>query len=272
MLTSSGPLGPPMSVSTGLEGGWVLLSGGTRGIGRACVDVFAAAGANVVVTSRKQADAEEVARDAAKKHGVHALGLACEVSQIAAVDAAFRQILAVTGGRLDAVVHTATYPVVGEMWDTPLHAMDDAQVIDWFRVVYDADLQGSRLVSRAALRSMLPRRKGSLVFFSSTPALAGYKGLPYTEAKAGILGLTKDLARAYGGDGIRANAIAPGNVRTAWLDDLTAEEIRALEKENVLGRFGEPEELARVCLFLASDLSSFVTGQTLVVDGGTEMR
>lgn len=261
-----------MPVTTGLEGGWVLVSGATRGIGRACVDVFAQAGANVVATSRKQNQAEAAAAEAAKRHGVRALGLACDVAQLADVEATFARLLRETGGRIDAVVHTATFPVVGEMWDTPLHEMTDEQVVAWFRQVYEVDLAGSRFVSRAAVRAMRPRRRGALVFFSSTPALAGYKGLPYTEAKAGVLGLAKDLARAYGADGIRANAIAPGNVRTTWLDDLTAEEIRALERECVLGRFGEPEELARAALFLASDLSSFVTGQTLVVDGGTEMR
>lgn len=261
-----------MPVSTGLEGGWVLVTGATRGIGRACLGAFAAAGAHVVAMSRKQAEADEAARAVAKAHGVQGFGAACDVSDLASVDAAFARILAATGARLDAVVHTATFPVVGEMWDTPLHEMSDAQVRDWFAKVYAVDLAGSRFVSRAALRAMLPRRRGAFVFFSSTPALTGYKGLPYTEAKAGVLGLTKDLARAYGGDGIRANAIAPGNVRTSWLDDLTADEIRALETENVLRRFAEPEELAKVALFLASDLSSFVTGQTVVADGGTEMR
>jgi 3-oxoacyl-[acyl-carrier protein] reductase len=119
---------------------------------------------------------------------------------------------------------------------------------------------------------MVPQRQGNLIFISSTPALSGYHGAPYTEAKAGLLGLMRDLGREYGKYGIRANAVAPGNIASGWYHQLTESQKQALAAEASLQRWGHPEEVAGAILFLASDLAGFITGQTIVVDGGKVMR
>ncbi|HVL47153.1 MAG TPA: SDR family NAD(P)-dependent oxidoreductase [Candidatus Thermoplasmatota archaeon] len=254
------------------QGAWAVVTGGTKGIGRATAEAFAAHGANVAVVSRKAHEAEAVAHDLAAAHGVTALGVEADVADLASVKAAFEEILDVSDGRLDALACVAGHPVVPAWWDTPLAAMDDEAVTRWFDEVARVDLAGSRYCAREALRAMAPRKAGAIVLVSSTPALTGYKGLPYTEAKAALLGLAKEIARHAGADGIRANVVALGNVRTAWLDEVSAEEAAALERENALRRFGEPREIAEAIVWLASPAASFVTGQTLIVDGGTEMR
>lgn len=253
----------------GLRNRVVVVTGATRGIGRAAAEAFAAAGARVVATSRKAADCERVAAALRRRHRVETLGVACDVSSPTSVRHLFRVVRAWRRGPVHAVVCVAGYPIEPRLWDEPLHRLSPSEVVEGYRRVQAADLVGSRLCTYYALPEMLRERRGSFVYVSSTPALVGYKGGPYTEAKAALLGLMRDVARAYGPKGVRANAIAPGNIRTEWLDQLTAAERRVLERENPLRRFGEPKEVADLLLFLASDRSSFVTGQTIVIDGGT---
>jgi 3-oxoacyl-[acyl-carrier protein] reductase len=111
-----------------------------------------------------------------------------------------------------------------------------------------------------------------LIYISSTPALSGYHGTPYTEAKAGLLGLMRDLAREYAPHGIRANAVAPGNIASGWYHQLSEAEKQKLATESPLQRWGLPEEVAGTILFLASELAGYITGQTIVVDGGEVIR
>jgi gluconate 5-dehydrogenase len=122
------------------------------------------------------------------------------------------------------------------------------------------------------LNIKLPQRRGSLIFLSSTPALSGYHGTPYTEAKAALLGLMRDLAREYAPSGIRANAVAPGNIASGWYQRLSGQKKQELANESPLQRWGRPEEVAGAIVFLASDLAGFITGQTIIVDGGKVMR
>jgi len=253
----------------GLKDRVVVVTGATRGIGLATVDVFASAGARVVVASRKPRDCERVAAAAARRHKTKALGVACDVSDPKSVKDLFRQAAEWDQGPVESVLCVAGHPIVPRWWDVPLHQLTREEVVEGPRKVAAVDLEGSRLCTYYALPHMLREGRGSFVYVSSTPALAGYKGTAYTEAKAALLGLMRDVARAYGPRGIRANAIAPGNIRTEWLDQLTAAERRVLEKENPLRRLGEPHEVGQLIAFLASERSSFITGQTIVIDGGT---
>ena len=240
----------------GLAGQVALVTGSTRGIGRATACELARYGAAIVITSHHPGDATEVADELGREYGVPTLALQADVADRASV------------GRLDIVVNNAGFPVESRLWDTPLHEIPAETLGEWFRTVADVDLGGARNVTHATLPTLMRQHSGTYVFVSSTPALSGHKATPYTEAKAAVLGLMRDVAFNYGRHGIRANAVAPGNIRTGWFDGLAADEQKRLADEPYLKRWGEPEEVARAILFLASPLSSYITGQTLVIDGG----
>ena len=177
------------------------------------------------------------------------------------------------GGRIDAIVNNAGFKLDPKIWNTPISKIPPAKLEEWFQSVWRVDFMGAVNMTRAALPPMQKARRGSLVYVASTPALVGYKGAPYTTAKAAVLGLMRDVAREAGPSGVRANAVALGNVKTsATWDPLSPKERRALEGEAPLGRWAQPAEVARAIAFLAGDDSSFVTGQVLVVDGGTVIR
>lgn len=261
----------PAMIDVGLEGDWAVVTGSTRGIGRASAEALAEAGANVVVTSRSRDDARDAAGELRDEHGVEARGVAADVADPDAVEDLFEAVDDAAGG-LDVLVNNAGYPWEEDRWETPLHAVPGDELEERFGEVRAVDLDGARRCTWEALRRMRDGDGGRIVYVSSTPALAGYKGTPYTEAKAGVLGLMRDVAREYGPDGVRANAVAPGNVATSYADEMEGDEREALAQEAPLRRWGEPREVADAILFLASGLSSYVTGQTLVVDGGTERR
>lgn len=259
-------------IDLGLDGAWAVVTGSTRGIGRETAGALAEAGANVVVSSRSPEDTKAVAAEIRDEHGVEAHGVAADVTDPEAVADLFETVDDLSGGRLNVLVNNAGYPWEEDLWETPLHEVPRDELEARFREVHEVDLAGARRCSWEALGRMRDDGGGSLVFVSSTPALVGYKGTPYTEAKAGTLGLMRDLAREYGPDGIRANAVAPGNIATDFAGELDAADRGELGEEAPLGRWGTPREVADAILFLASELSSFVSGQTLVVDGGTERR
>jgi 3-oxoacyl-[acyl-carrier protein] reductase len=236
-----------------LEGKTALVTGGSRGIGRAIALELAAAGARVTLSYRSgRKEADEVAREAG------AVAVQADVSD---PDAARR--LVDRAGELDILVNNA-----GLTRDGLLARMSDE---DWHDVI-ETNLGGVFHTCRAAVRGMMKRRSGSIVNVSSIVGVHGNPGQTnYAASKAGIIGFTKALARELGTRGVRANVIAPGYIDTR-LTDVIAGEMKELMLANTpLGRFGKPEEVAGAVRFLCSDEAAFITGDVLLVDGGLGM-
>jgi 3-oxoacyl-[acyl-carrier protein] reductase len=236
-----------------LEGKTALVTGGSRGIGRAIALELARAGADVTLSYRSGKDeAEEVAREAG--------GRAVEAD---VADPEQARNLVDAAGDLDLLVNNA-----GVTRDGLIARMPDE---DW-RAVIETNLSGVFHTCRAATRGMMKRRSGSIVNISSIVGLHGNPGQTnYSASKAGIIGFTKALARELGTRGVRANVVAPGYVDTR-LTQVIAEEMRELMLANTpLGRFGKPEDVAGAVRFLCSEEASFITGEVLLVDGGMGM-
>jgi 3-oxoacyl-[acyl-carrier protein] reductase len=236
-----------------LDGKTALVTGASRGIGRAIALELARAGASVVVGYRSGADeAEAVAKEAGGR------AIAADVS-----DPADAQRLVEEAGDLDILVNNA-----GLTRDGLIARMPDD---DW-RAVIETNLSSVFYTCRAVARSMMRRRSGSIVNVSSVVGLHGNPGQTnYSASKAGIIGFTKALARELGSRGVRANVVAPGYVDTR-LTQVISEEMRGLMLANTpLGRLGDPEDVAGAVRFLCSDEASFITGEVLLVDGGLGM-
>ena len=239
----------------------VLITGASRGIGRAIATAFAAEGADVVVTARTREALAETAA-AIEAHGRRCLPLAMDVSDSAAVDAGIREALAAFG-KIDVCVNNA-----GITKDMLLIRMTDAEWDD----VMDTNLKGTFLVTRAVARPMMRQRKGAIVNISSIIGLLGNAGqCNYSASKAGQVALTKSTAKELASRGIRVNAIAPGFIETGMTDALPEEMKKAMLDTIPLKRFGTAEDIAKAVLFLASEEAAYVTGQTLSVNGGMAM-
>ena len=240
-----------------LEGRVVLVTGASRGIGAAVARELAAAGARVAVNYRSSADAaEEIASEIG---GVAIDGDVGDPEQAAAVVVRAETEL----GALDVLVNNA-----GVTRDGLIARMSDE---DWAAVV-DTNLRGTFNTCRAVSRKMLRRRSGAIVNMTSVVGLMGNPGQAnYAASKAGIVGLTKALARELGTRGVRVNAVAPGYIDTELTGVLSEEVRNAILTNTPLGRLGEPEDVARAVRFLCSDEASFVTGEVLLVGGGLGM-
>ncbi len=251
-----------------LSGKTALVTGGSGGIGRAAAFELAREGANVAIQyHRNKKSADEVVSEL-NRSGGKALSVSADVAESDDCRRLVERTLE-TLGRLDVVACFAGYPFVREEWFKDFTELTGEEL----RGPLDTDLLGSACVAQAAIPAMVKQGAGSILFTGSTPALTGDTvGIQYLVAKAGLLALTKALAMTYGPKGIRVNALALGSIGTGAMDALSWEERKALAEEPALKRWGQPEEIGRVVAFLVSDDASFITGATLVVDGGYALR
>ncbi len=253
-----------------LEGRVAVISGAgrSRGIGKATARLFLAHGARVALLDLDREEVEAAAADLSKNGSV-AMGVACDVRSAAACDAAIGRVLewSAAGGRIDILVNNAGL--------TQRRSVSEISGDD-YELVTDVVLRGSLQLSQSVLPTMRAQRSGSIVFIASMSAQQGggiFGGAHYCAAKAGVLGLTRALARELGAEGIRANAVAPGLIVTDFSRSGASDESKhARGSEWPLRRAGHAEEIAGACLFLASDLSSYMTAATLDVNGGAYMR
>jgi 3-oxoacyl-[acyl-carrier protein] reductase len=236
-----------------LDGRTALVTGGSRGIGRAIATELASAGAQVVIGYRSGGDeAQEVAGEIG--------GRAVQADVSNSEDA---KRLVDEAGDVEILVNNA-----GVTRDGLLARMSDD---DW-QTVLDTNLGGTFNTCRAVTRGMMRRRAGAIVNVSSVVGLHGNPGQTnYSASKAGIIGFTKALARELGSRGVRANVVAPGYISTRLTNELPDELKGAMLANTPLGRFGEPEDVAGAVRFLCSDAAAFVTGEVLLVDGGLGM-
>jgi 3-oxoacyl-[acyl-carrier protein] reductase len=236
-----------------LEGKRALVTGASKGIGRAIAQELARAGATVVVGYRSGKDeAEELAT------AIGGRAIQADVS-----DAAEAKRLVDEAGDIDVLVNNA-----GLTRDGLLARMSDD---DW-RTVIETNLSSVFYTCRAVTRPMMKKRGGSIINISSIVGVHGNWGQTnYGASKAGIIGFTKSLARELGSRNIRANVVAPGYVKTALTEVLPDEATAAMVQQTPLGRVADPEEIAGAVRFLASDQASFITGEVLLVDGGLGM-
>jgi 3-oxoacyl-[acyl-carrier protein] reductase len=238
-----------------------LVTGGSRGIGRAAATTLARGGARVAVCARTAA-AAEAASQALRDEGREAIGLCADVADAAQADAAVRTCVE-RFGRLDILVNNA-----GIRQDGLLLRMRDE---DWDRVM-GVNLKGAFHCIRAALRGMLRQRDGRIVNVTSVVAVRGNAGQAnYVSAKAGLIGLTKAVALEVASRGITVNAVAPGFIETAMTAGLDADLQKTYQDQVPAGRFGRPEEVAWAIGFLASEAAGYITGQVLHVNGGMWM-
>jgi 3-oxoacyl-[acyl-carrier protein] reductase len=241
------------------EGKTVLVTGSTRGIGSAIAEEFAKHGANVVVSGTVEEKAQEVANLLAQNYGVKTLGVGMDVSNPQSVEEAFKKIHSTFEG-IDILVNNA-----GITRDTLFLRM---KLEDWQKVL-EVNLTGTFLVTKQVVRHMTKKRWGRIINITSVVGFTGNVGqVNYSTTKAGLVGFTKSLAKELAPRNILVNAVAPGFIETDMTETLK-EEIKEEYKRRIpLGRFGKPQEVARVVLFLASPMADYVTGEVIHVNGG----
>jgi len=248
-------------VSGRLDGKLALVTGASRGIGRAIAQALAAEGASVVLGARDEAKLQEVVA-AITASGGKAEALALDGARAESVAAGCEQLLA-AHGRLDHLVNNA-----GITRDTLLLRMKPEQ---WSEVL-DTNLTGAFLCTQAALRPMLKQRAGRIVNITSVVGLTGNAGQAnYAASKAGLIGFTKAVAREVASRNITVNAVAPGFIETDMTAAMTDKAKESMAAAIPLGRVGSPQDVAGAVCFLVSDAAAYVTGQVLAVDGGFHM-
>jgi 3-oxoacyl-[acyl-carrier protein] reductase len=250
-----------MTASPSLQGSVALVTGASRGIGRAVAQALAAAGAQVVVNYARSSTAAEELVTQIEADGGSAMALQADVSKVAEVDALISTVLEKCG-RIDILVNNA-----GITRDTLLLRMKPE---DW-QAVIDLNLTGVFLCTRAVAKAMLKQRSGRIINIASVAGQMGNPGQAnYSAAKAGVIGFTKTVAKEMASRGVTVNAVAPGFIETDMTSELPNTE--DILKFIPLGRFGKPEDIAGMVRFLAADpAAAYITGQVFNVDGGMVM-
>jgi len=239
-----------------LENKVAIITGAAQGIGYATAELFAAEGAKVVIVD---ANAAKALTAAASLGG---LGLACDVAKFEQCEAVVKAVMDAYG-RIDILVNNA-----GIAKDNLLMRMTEEQ----WDLVLDVNLKGAFNFVKASVRPMMKARWGRIVNISSIVGQEGNGGQAnYAASKGGLVSLTKSVAREFASRGITANTVAPGFIKTPLTDGLPEEVKRKFVERIILGRMGDPIDVARAVLFLASDESSYITGQVLSVNGGVHM-
>lgn len=241
-----------------------IVTGGGSGIGRAVAHVLARHGADVALAGRRVEQLKQTAADI-EQQGVRALAVPTDVTEVAECKRLVEHVVA-EFGRIDILVNCA-----GGMGGRATRPIEQWSVEDWFEI-QNLNTSSVWFLSRFAAATMIERGSGAIVNVSSTSSFNGYPaGAPYAAAKAAVNNLTASMAGAWTPSGVRVNGVACGAVRT---EPLVATSLRqfgdaeALGRYNAVGRIGEPEEIGHAVLFLASDASSYISGHTLVADGG----
>ncbi len=246
-----------MPEAISLNGRSVVITGASRGIGRGIAQVFSQAGANLVLLSRNQEALDGVVAELDVDRTVAVAGDVRRTEDLGRAVQTARERF----GRLDVFCHDAgIYP------ETPI---EDLELDEWHEVI-DTNLTSTFLATKACIPVIREQRYGRIVLISSiTGVLTGYPGLShYSASKAGMLGFMRTAALELAPFGATINAIEPGSIRTEGLDSLGSDALAAMVRNIPLGSLGEPEDIAYTALFLASDGARFITGQTVVVDGG----
>ncbi len=237
-----------------------LVTGGNRGIGASCCEEFAKVGANLVINyCHHKEEAEKLANELEEKYNIEALPIKCDVSKEEEVEEMINTIIDHFGG-IDILVNNA-----GVARDSLLLDKNEKE----FKRVLEVNLLGTYLCSKYAAKVMLNQKKGKIINISSTNAIDTYypESCDYDASKAGVISLTHNLAREFA-PFISVNCICPGWVKTAMNKDLNLEQIKEERKKILLGRFAEPEEIAKVVIFLASNKASYINDSIIRVDGG----
>lgn len=245
-----------------LTGKTALVTGASRGIGRAIALELASQGANIAVNyAGNEAKAEEVVKEA-EKLGVKAIKIQANVAQNDEVQAMIKSVIKEFGS-LDILVNNA-----GVTKDNLLMRMKEEE----FDQVIDINLKGVFLCTKAVTRQMMKQRAGKIINVASIVGVSGNPGQAnYVAAKAGVIGMTKSVALELASRNVHVNAVAPGFIATDMTDVLTEEQQKAIMDLVPLAKFGQPEDVAKVVRFLASDDANYITGQTIHIDGGMVM-
>ncbi len=244
-----------------LTGKTAIVTGGSRGIGKEMAEGLAEAGANLILCARRAEWLDETVEEF-RVRGFEVGGVLCDVAKPDDVDKVVRTAVE-RFGAADVLINNA-----GVSWG----AMPEDMALDKWKQVLDVNLTGCFLFAQAVGREMLKRQSGSIINIASIAGITSSANGPfyagYAASKAGLIGLTRELAASWGRKGVRVNAIAPGFFHSRLADAVIDLYERSIQETNVIPRVGNEGELKGVAVFLASDASSYITGQTIAVDGG----